>query len=100
MIEVETAHYIKGMHNLMGAHFDLRNQGKLAETIHQFEKLTQRKIVEQNENNRILSFVYLNTARINKHFIEGSFTEGLKLVPYIEEKLKEEYELFWIVTAY
>jgi len=93
MAEVETAHYIKGMHNLMGAHFDLRNQAKLTETIHQFEKFTQRKIVEQNENNRILTFVYLNTARINKHFIEGSFTEGLKLVPYIEEKLKE-YELF------
>lgn len=93
MAEVETAHYIKGMHNLMGAHFDLRNQNKLAETIHQFEKFTQRKIVEQNENNRILTFVYLYTARINKHFIEGSFTEGLKLVPHIEEKLKE-YELF------
>ena len=30
---------------------------------------------------------------INKHFIEGSFTEGLKLVPDIEEKLKE-YEIY------
>ena len=93
MIEVETAHYIKGMHNLMGAHFDLRNQGKLTATIVEFEKFAQRKIVEQNENNRILTFVYLNTAKINKHFIEGSFTEGLRLVPYIEEKIKE-YELF------
>ena len=26
MIEVETGHYIKGLHNLLNAHFDLRNQ--------------------------------------------------------------------------
>ncbi|MES1215299.1 MAG: hypothetical protein ABUT20_07275, partial [Bacteroidota bacterium] len=93
MIDVETAHYIKGMHNLMGAHFDLRNHTKLEETIQQFEKFAHRKIVQQNENNRILIFIYLTTAKINKHFIEGSFTEGLKLVPHIEDSLKE-YEIF------
>ena len=28
MIAVETGHYIKGMHNLLNAHFDLRNYRK------------------------------------------------------------------------
>ena len=93
MIEVETGNYIKGMHNLMGAHFDLLNNKKLSETIEEFEKFTHRKLVLQNENNRILTFVYLYTAKINEHFLEGKFTDGLKLVPYIEEKLKE-YELY------
>jgi hypothetical protein len=93
MIGVETAIYIKGMHNLMGAHFDLLNHKKLAETIEQFEKFAHRKLVLQNENNRILIFVYLYTAKINLHFIEGSFTEGLKLIPTIEEKL-DEYVLY------
>jgi hypothetical protein len=93
MIEVETGNYIKGMHNLMGAHFDLLNAKKLSETIEQFEKFTHRKVVLQNENNRILTFIYLYTAKINEHFLEGRFTDGLKLVPYIEEKLKE-YELY------
>jgi hypothetical protein len=37
--------------------------------------------------------VYLATAKINKHFLEGSFSEGLKIVPHIEENLKK-YELF------
>jgi hypothetical protein len=87
MIEVETGNYIKGMHNLMGAHFDLLNPKKLSETIEQFEKFAHRKMVLQNENNRILVFTYLYTAKINLHFLEGRFTEGLKLVPYIEEKL-------------
>jgi len=93
MVEAETGNYIKGMHNLMGAHFDLLNHKKLAETIEQFEKFTHRKMVQQNDNNRILTFIYLYTSKINLHFLEGTFSEGLKVVHYIEEKLKE-YELY------
>ncbi|HEY0432430.1 MAG TPA: hypothetical protein VGC95_01080, partial [Chitinophagaceae bacterium] len=93
MYEVETAHYIKGMHNLMGAHFDLRNAKKLQESIAVFEKFAHRKVVRENEINRILLFVYLMTARINAYFLEGKFSEGLTEVPKIEEKLKE-FELF------
>lgn len=93
MIEAETAHFIKGMHNLMSAHFDVQHEKKLVETIELFEKFTQRKVVQQNDNYRILCFMYLYIAKINQHFLEGTFTEGLRLVPHIEEKL-EEYELF------
>jgi hypothetical protein len=93
MIEAETGNYIKGMHNLMGAHFDLLNSKKLAESIEQFEKFAHRRVVLQNDNNRILTFVYLYTSKINLYFLEGKFTEGLKLVPYIEEKL-DEYRLY------
>jgi hypothetical protein len=93
MIGAETGSYIKGMHNLMGAHFDLLNHKKLAESIEQFEKFAHRKVVLQNDNNRILTFVYLYTSKINLYFLEGKFNDGLKLVPYIEEKL-EEYKLY------
>ncbi len=93
MKEIESAHYIKGVHNLMGAHFDLGNHLRLLKVIEQFDKFNHRKVVQKNVNNRILSFVYLYTAKINLHFLDGTFNDGLKLVPYIEEKLKE-YELF------
>ena len=42
MIEVETAHYIKGMHNLMGAHFDLQNYEKFDRNLKEFEDLPIR----------------------------------------------------------
>jgi hypothetical protein len=93
MYDIEPAHYIKGIHNLMNAHFGVKNAKKLEEAIEQFEKFSHRKVVKENDINSILVFVYLATSKINKHFLEGSFTEGLKLVPYIENKLKE-YELF------
>ena len=83
MIEIETAHYIKGLHNLMGAHFDLRNHQRFQETIQQFEQFMQTDVIQNNRNNLIQTFIYLNISKLNKHFMEGSFTEGLELVPYI-----------------
>ncbi|NCI51865.1 hypothetical protein GWC95_18215 [Sediminibacterium roseum] len=93
MIEIETAHYIKGLHNLMSAHFDLRNYQKFNDTIHRLEQFIETPVIQQNRNNLIQTFIYLNIARLNKHFMEGTFSEGLELVPYIEDKLNE-YEIY------
>ncbi len=93
MIAIETAHYIKGMHNLLGAHFDLLNYPKFLETLGRFEAFFHSDAVQENDNNRIQTFVYLHIAKINQHFINGTFSEGLELVPYIEGKLKE-YEIY------
>ncbi|WEK37923.1 MAG: hypothetical protein P0Y53_10470 [Candidatus Pseudobacter hemicellulosilyticus] len=93
MIEVETAHYIKGLHNLLSAHFDLQNYQKFNETLSVFEAFSHSRTVLHNDNNRIQTFVYLHLSKINKYFMEGIFTEGLKLVPAIEEKLAE-YRLY------
>jgi phospholipid N-methyltransferase len=93
MIEIETGHYIKGMHNLTSAHFDLRNYEKFEQNLSVFENFGDSAIVKNNGNNNIQVFVYLYTAKINKHFMHGSFDEGLKLVPEITEKLKE-YSLY------
>jgi hypothetical protein len=89
MKQVETGHYIKGLHNLLNAHFDLRNYSGFDKTLQRFEDFAASDIVSKNENNRIQSFVYLTTARVNQHFMEGSFAEGKKMVPFIEEKLEE-----------
>lgn len=93
MISVETGHYIKGMHNLLNAHFDLRNHARFEKTLHAFKEFTDSTVAAQSTNNQIQAFVYLNTARINQHFMRGSFKKGLEVVPAIEEKL-EEYHLY------
>jgi hypothetical protein len=92
MLAVETSQYIKGMHNLLGAHFDLLNDQKFRETLKQFEEFSDSDLVQNNVNNRIQTFVYLYISKLNQHFIDGTFTEGLSLVPYIEGKLTD----YWI----
>ena len=86
---IETAQYIKGLHNLITSHFDLRSFDKLNETITILENFSNTPIVLNNKNNLIQSFIYLYIAKINKHFLEGSFSEGLAMIPAMEAKLKE-----------
>lgn len=93
MIQVETAHYIKGVHNLLHAFFGLQKYNKFNNILAEFRDFSHTELVQQNINNRIQTFVYLNIALINKHFLEGTFTDGLKLVKYIEEKL-DEYGIY------
>ncbi|NNV56571.1 hypothetical protein [Limnovirga soli] len=92
MKKVEAGQYIKGIHNLLSAHFDLSNYDGFNDTLHRFETFSTSDYANINANARIQTFVYLHIAKINKHFLEGTFEQGLELVPYIEEKLKE-YQL-------
>jgi len=94
MIPVEPGHYIKGMHNILNAHFDLRNYKGFADSLHRFEEFAETPIANQHENFKVQTFIYLYTARLNQHFMHGTFKEGLSLVPYIESKL-EEYALYF-----
>jgi hypothetical protein len=93
MIEIETMHYIKGMHNLMVAHFNLNNAQKLKQTIEKLDAFSTEEIVLNNENNKIQLFTYLYTAKINIHFTEGTFTEGLQMIPALLDQL-EEFEMY------
>ncbi|HWB25156.1 MAG TPA: hypothetical protein VG738_06740 [Chitinophagaceae bacterium] len=89
MIGVETGHYVKGMHNLLNAHFDLRNFPEFQKTLHKFEEYAQSPVGNQHDNFRVHTFVYIASAKINWHLMLGTFKEGLALVPEIEQKLDE-----------
>ncbi|MBO9617883.1 MAG: hypothetical protein J7539_02515 [Niabella sp.] len=93
MQRAETGHFIRGYHNLLNAHFDLRNYEKFTIDLHQFEEFSHTKRVQSNENFRVQSFVYIASAKINYFTITGQTAAGLKEVPYIEDKLSE-YALF------
>lgn len=93
MIAVETGHYIKGMHNLLNAHFDLRNFKKFKITLQQFEEFSKTAVANQHDNFRTHTSIYINSAKINQFLMQGDFREGLTIIPAIENKLKE-YSLF------
>lgn len=93
MISVETGHYVKGMHNLLDAHFVLRNFEKFDEVLQQFEEFSKTKVASQHDNFRTHTSIYKNNARINSYLMKGKFNEGLSIIPRVVRKLKE-YSLF------
>jgi tetratricopeptide (TPR) repeat protein len=93
MIRVETGHYIKGLHNLLNAHFDLRNHKEFEKALANLEKFATTDRVREHDNFRIQAFIYISIARINQHFMRGTYKEGLAQVPAIEKELSN-YDLF------
>lgn len=93
MITVETGHYIKGMHNLLTANFNLRNFKQFDNYLYRFERFTFSKVANHHDNFRMQAFVYLTSAKINQHLMKGSFEEGVKLVTEIEKGL-DEFSLY------
>ncbi len=90
---IETGHYIKGIHNLLNAHFDLRNFKLFDITLKLFEDYAKTTNANLHDNFRTHTSIYINSARINGHLMKGTFKDGLKLIPEIESKLNE-YALF------
>jgi len=93
MLAVETGHYVKGMHNLLNAHFDLRNHQKFDETLLKFENFAKTETAAQHDNFRTHISIYINTAKINRHLMRGSFKEGVEQIPHFEANL-QEYALY------
>lgn len=89
MKRVETGHYIKGLHYLLNAHFDLRNHRGFEKTLKLFEKVAQTDRVKDHDNFRVQAFIYISQAKINQHFMQGTFKEGVTLIPAIEKELTE-----------
>ena len=81
--------YIKALHNLLTAHFHTMNHEKFIEVLGVMECFINEKEESLNENTRTSAFVYLYTSKINSHFLDGTFTDGLKLVAEVEEKISE-----------
>jgi hypothetical protein len=92
-IRIETGHYIKGLHTLLNAQFDLRHHRAFRKTLQQLEDLSKTERIQANDNFRVQCFIYLCTARINGHFMDGSFAAGVKQIPAIEAELNS-IELF------
>ncbi|MEI6950055.1 hypothetical protein V9K67_22910 [Paraflavisolibacter sp. H34] len=89
MVDMEAGHYIKGMHNLLNAHFNLRNYRGFETVLKEFEGFAESDLIRHHDNFRVQTFEYIQSAKLKLHFMLGTFKEGVKLVPSIEEQLQE-----------
>ena len=89
MVTVETGHYIKGMHTLLNALFNLRNYKLFQVVLKRFERFAATPPSNAHDNFRVHTFIYINAAKLNWHLMTGTFADGLALVPKIEAGLQE-----------
>ncbi|WP_241518467.1 hypothetical protein [Bacteroidetes bacterium endosymbiont of Geopemphigus sp.] len=69
--------YLKGFHYLLEALFYFNDYHRFIRGLKSFEYAVET-IKRPDKNTRIQSFVYLYSHRLNQHFMEGSFSEGIE----------------------
>ena len=88
MIEKDPDLYMRGLHYVLTSLFNLREYDRFIGYLDRFEQFVTNKAADTTEISKTIAFIYLATARINKHYLEGSFTEGLQLVPGIRQNIR------------
>ncbi len=79
--------YLRGLNNLLASLFYTRSYERMSETLKQFHDFDQEYHKYFSKNTETYSFLFYYTGMINKHFIEGTFTEGVKHAPEMDRKL-------------
>lgn len=91
MVEINMPLYLKGLHNLLNSLFNLLHGPKFNQALDELLSVPLRyPDLGANKNNESLYYLYKYIHLIKKHFLEGTFTEGLALVPELLEIMEED----------
>jgi hypothetical protein len=88
MIVLNPVFFLKGSNYHLEALFFLQNKPKFQKALKEFEEKVSEESFPKDENVEALKFLYLIFHSINEHFIDGSFQDGLALIPKIESDFK------------
>ncbi len=90
MIRLNPVFFLKGYHYLLESLFYTRYHSKFRKELVKFEIIVDKNdLLPKEDNVNVLSFMYLYSNKLNLHFLEGSFREGLPLVDEILKGIKQ-----------
>jgi hypothetical protein len=90
MIEHHTSLYLKGLHNLLNTLFNVLNYRKFRSTLDQLLEFSEQYDLSRNKNVEGLYYLFKYIHSIKRHFMEGTFTEGTRLIPELVEIMEED----------
>ncbi|MFD2586782.1 hypothetical protein ACFSQJ_07560 [Croceitalea marina] len=103
MIHLNPVFFLKGNHYLLESLFYVKYRSQFKQTLDRLEKMTQNSDFPKNDNISSLAFLYINSNKLNLHFLEGTFEKGLYLVNIVEygiNKHKDRIDQHHIMLLY
>jgi len=82
--------YLKGMHNLLNALFNTLQYRKFMDALEELQRFPGEYDISQVKNIEGLYHLFIYIHAIKKHYLEGTFTEGLELVPGLVRIIEED----------
>ncbi|KPM33628.1 Hypothetical protein I595_532 [Croceitalea dokdonensis DOKDO 023] len=89
MIGLNPVFFLKGNHYLLESLFYVKYPSQFKDTLERLENWSKDKSFPKNDNITSLAFLYINSNRLNLHFLEGTFEKGLYLVNIVEYGIKK-----------
>lgn len=84
MIYLNPVFFLKGNHYLLESLFYVKYSSQFKETLDKLELMVNSHSFPKNDNISSLAFLYINSNKLNLHFLEGTFEKGLYLVKIVE----------------
>ncbi|MBT8210233.1 MAG: hypothetical protein KJP14_06875 [Eudoraea sp.] len=84
MIYLNPVFFLKGNHYLLESLFFVKYSTQFRATLEKLEAVVENKSFPRNDNISSLIFLYVNSNKLNLHFMEGTFEKALYLVKIIE----------------
>lgn len=81
MIDRDPDNYMRAYHYLLTSTFNIYDYENFIIHLKELEKFRKSRYGKFNSTSQIISFLYVHMARLNKHFLEGTFDEGVKIIP-------------------
>lgn len=103
MIYLNPVFFLKGNHYLLESLFYVKYSSQFKETLEKLEDMVNSEEFSKNDNIASLAFLYINSNKLNLHFMEGTFEKGLYLVKIIEygiNKHKERIDEHHVMVFY
>ncbi len=72
--------YLRGYHYLLTCTYNLKKQKTYARYHAELETFRKTNYHRFNRNTQVLSFLYTHSGRLNLHFLNGTFDEGVKSI--------------------
>lgn len=83
--------------------FYVKYSSQFRQTLEKLEEVVESKSFPKNDNIASLAFLYINANKLNLHFLEGTFQQGLYLVKIVEygiNKHKDRIDAHHIMVLY
>ncbi len=74
---VDTDLYMRGFHYKLTAAYNMQDVQRLEESYQVLQTFRKSNYAKFNENSKIFSFMYAHWARLNLHFLKGTYDQGL-----------------------
>lgn len=88
MMEEETSLYLKSMHNLLTSLYISLSDDRFVNMLEVLNSVPERGLIRTlNQEGLFKLYYYIHL--VNRHFLEGTFSEGVKKMPELAKLIKE-----------